>query len=316
MYVQFKYIPALLLFVFVFVNDSKAQSDAHFSQYWDVKGYYNPAWAGQNEKVNLTGTYSMQLLGFKRAPKSMYFGLDMPFAFLNKKHGVGLSFFNDAFGLFRNQQTGLQYSFKTNIKKGKLGAGIQIGTYSVSFDPTDINLGEETEDDAFPTTKESGSSLDIGAGVFYSHPKYYLGISGQHLTSPRVSLGENSEFQISPMVYFTGGYNIQTRNPLISIQPSFQFQSDFDVSRLDLGARLFYTFNDLTFNGGMVYSYDTSASICIGATIKGITVGYCYEYFTSKISAANGSHDLLVSYSTTINFSKKNKNKHKSIRIL
>lgn len=310
---RFILIPALC---FLFVAESVAQFEAHFTQYWDLKGYYNPAWAGQNEKVNITGTYSMQLLGFKRAPKSMYFGMDMPFMFLNKKHGAGLSFFNEAIGLFRNQNAGIQYSFKTNIKKGKLAAGVQFGNVSVSFDPTHINLGDEEDDEAFPDTKESGSSLDLGVGIFYSHPKYYLGVSGQHLTAPRISLGEKSEFKIDPVVYLTGGYNIQTRNPLISIQPSFQFQSDFDATRLDLAARLFYTYNDLILNGGVVYSYDTSAAICIGATIKGITVGYAYEYFTSKISAANGSHDLLISYSTTINFSKKNKNKHKSIRIL
>ena len=34
----------------------------------------------------------MQMLGFTHAAKSMYFGADMPFKFLEKKHGVGPDF--------------------------------------------------------------------------------------------------------------------------------------------------------------------------------------------------------------------------------
>ena len=312
----FKHTVFLLLVLFFFALQVKAQFDVHFSQYWDMKGYYNPSWAGQTDKLNVTGAYSMQLLGFKRAPKSMYFGADMPFSFMDKKHGAGILFFSEGIGLFRNQQTALQYAYKTTVGKGKLGIGVQIGSLNISFDPANIDLGEEGDDDAFPTTTESGTAIDLGAGLFYSHPKFYAGISGQHLTSPVVDLGERSEIKISPMVYLTGGYNIRTRNPLISIQPSFQLQSDFNSMRLDLTGRLFYTYNERLFSAGITYSPDTSVAICIGATIRSVTVGYAYELYTSKLGVANGSHDLLVSYSTEINLFKKSKNKHKSIRIL
>lgn len=50
------------------------------------------------------------------------------------------------------------------IRKGKLGIGLQVGMLTVAFDPSDINLGDETDDDAFPTTSESGTSVDLGVG--------------------------------------------------------------------------------------------------------------------------------------------------------
>lgn len=306
----------LAVLLFLSFPEAKAQFDVHFSQYWGLRGFYNPAWAGQTDKMNFAGTYSMQLLGFTNAPRSMYFGADMPFSFLNKKHGVGLGFFNEGIGLFRNQRTWAQYSYKINIKKGKLGIGIQGGALNISFDPEKINLGDETEDEAFPTSSQSGTKVDFGFGLYYSHPKYYIGLSGQHLTAPTISLGDKSEIKVSPLVYLTGGYNIQTRNPLISIQPSFLLQSDFTSTRLDVTGRMFYTYNEKIFAGGVTYSPKTSVTFNIEATIKGITLGYAYELYTSKISAANGSHDLMVSYSTEINLFKRNKNKHKSIRIL
>lgn len=314
---RFLVITTLAVFALLLSLKVQAQFDAHFNHYWQLNGYYHPAWAGQTDKLNVAGAYSMQLMNFTHAPRSMYFGADMPFSLFNKKHGAGVGFFNEGIGLFRNQRTWLQYSYKHSLRKGRLGIGVQVGMLNVSFDPTDINLGEDsTEDPAFPTIQESGTGLDLGVGAFYSHPKFYLGFSGQHLTAPRIELGEKSKIDIKPVVYLTGGYNIQTRNPLISIQPSAFVQSDFVSTRVDLTGRLSYTYQEKVFSGGLTYTPGTSVTICLGATIRGVTVGYAYEVFTSAIGPANGSHDLMVSYAMDMNLFKKSKNKHKSVRIL
>ena len=300
----------------------KAQFDVHFNQYWDLKGFYNPAWAGQTDKLNIAGTYSMQMMGFTHSPRTMYFGADMPFSLFNKKHGAGAGFFSDAIGLFRNQRVWLQYSYKHQIGKGRLGVGLQLGFVSVSFDPENIYLGEDKQEDpAFPTEQKNGMGLDLGVGGFYSHPKFYVGFSGHHLTSPTIEMGTTeagatSSLKIDPMLYFTGGYNIQTRNPLVSIQPSLLLQSDLNKVRADLTGRVLYTFNERVFVGGLTYSPGVSFTVSIGATIRGVTVGYAYEAYTSKIGIGNGNHDLIVSYAMDINLFKKSKNKHKSVRIL
>ena len=295
---------------------ANAQFDAQFSQYWAVTGYYNPAIAGQTDKLMLSGAYSQQLMGFTNAPKSMYFGADMPFNFLGSKHGVGITLFNEGIGLFRNQMFSLQYSYKKKIGKGQLGVGMQVGALNISFDPTNINLGDETNDNAFPTTTISGMSMDVGVGAYYTHPGYYAGLSVTHLTSPTVLLGENNEFKVDPTIYLTGGCNIKTENPLIWVQPSFLLKSDLVSTKVDLTGRMFYNYNDKTFYGGLSYSPGTSVTFLVGAKIKNITVGYAYDMFTSQIGAGSGSHDLIVNYSTDINFSGHSKNKHKSIRIL
>ena len=319
---RFLFICILFLLALLPFQKIKAQFDAHFNQYWELKGTFNPAWAGQTDKLNITGTYSMQMVGFTRAPRTMYFGADMPFSLFNKKHGAGAGFYNDALGLFRYQRTWLQYSYKQPIGKGRLGIGLQIGIVNTSFDPTDIYLGETSENDpAFPTQESSATGLDLGIGGFYSHPKFYVGLSAQHLTSPTLELGTadtgaTSEMQIKPMLYFTGGYNIQTRNPLVSIQPSLLLQSNLLSTRLDFTGRVLYTFSERVFVGGLTYSPGVSFTFSLGTTIRGVTVGYAYELYTSKIGAASGSHDLVVSYAMDINMFKKSKNKHKSVRIL
>ena len=172
-------LKCLILICLLFcVAEGRAQFDARFSQYWVVKGYYHPGWAGQTDnKMNIYGSYGMQLMGFTHAPRVMYFGADMPFSLFNKQHGVGVGFFNEAIGLFRNQRFWGQYAYQMKIRKGKLGIGLQVGMLTVAFDPSDINLGDETDDDAFPTTSESGTSVDLGVGAYYSHLKFYAAFS-------------------------------------------------------------------------------------------------------------------------------------------
>ena len=91
-------LKCLILICLLFcVAEGRAQFDARFSQYWVVKGYYHPGWAGQTDnKMNIYGSYGMQLMGFTHAPRVMYFGADMPFSLFNKQHGVGVGFFNEA----------------------------------------------------------------------------------------------------------------------------------------------------------------------------------------------------------------------------
>jgi len=46
-------------------------------------------------------------------------------------------------------------------------------------------------------------------------------------------------------------------------------------------------------------------------------VGYSYDYHTSEIAeASSGSHEIMLGYKLKLDFSEKNKNKHKSIRIM
>ena len=297
----------------------KAQYDVEFTNYWALNSFYNPAYAGQKDKLNIYGTYSMQMAGFTHAPKSMYFGADMALKFLGMKHGVGAGFFNEGIGLLRNQRFWVQYSGKVKLFGGILGIGVSLGGLSISYDPKNLNLGEDENaknDPAFPTAEASGTAFDIGAGLFYTHPLFYTGFSVTHLTSPTVLIGENYEMKVGPTLYLTGGCNIKTKNSLISIQPSLLLKTDMVAFKADLTARVLYTWHNKVYYGGITYSPGVSVAVLAGLQIKDLGVGYSYNMFTSKIGALHGSHDIYVNYSMDLSFMGKSKNKHKSIRIL
>lgn len=299
---------------------AKAQFDAQFGQYWALESYYNPAGIGLSGKLNLCGSYSSQLTGFKRSPQTMYFGADMPLVFFNERHNIGLSLFNETIGLFTNQRFAFQYAYRTRLFGGRISGGIQLGLLSEGFDGSKVDFGEAEgsaeSDPAFPTSDATGSGLDIGVGIHYVHRYFSVGISVSHLNSPEILLNETNEFQINPTYYFMGEGNIRLRNPLLSIQPSLMLQSDGVGWRADITGRLTYTNDGKQYYGGLGYSPGISCSVLLGCLFQGVNFGYAYELFTSEIGIANGNHNLFIGYQMDLDFFKKGKNKHKSVRIL
>ena len=299
----------------------KAQFDAHFSHYWALQSYFNPAGIGLSDRMNVVGTYSSQLTGFTRAPKTVYFAGDTPLPFGENQHNMGAGLFNETIGLFTNQRLFVQYAFRTKqLWGGRLAGGIQIGMLSEKFNGSETDFGEAegsaTNDPAFHSSEAEGSSLDIGFGLHYIHPLFYIGLSASHLNSPEILLAETNEFQINPTYYLMGGCNIQLRNPLLSIQPSLMVQSDGVSLRTDITGRFTYTYDGKSYYGGLGYSPTISCTFLLGGTIQGVNVGYAYEVYTGQIGVGHGNHSLIVGYQMELDFFKKGKNRHKSIRIL
>ena len=295
--------------------EAQAQYDPSFSHYWAMETSFNPAAAGKDPKLNVNGAYNMTLTGFEHYPKTMYINADMPFYFIRSFHGVGVHVVNDAIGLFSHKKVNLQYAYKLRLLGGTLGIGLQGGLLSESFDGSGVDL-EETSDPAFAKAEVTGSGFDLGAGIYYHHRNWYVGLSAQHLTSPTVDLGETNELTINRSYYFTGGYNIRLRNPFFTIQTSVLGRTDGVAYRGDVTARLKYSYEQRLLYAGLSYSPTNSVSVLVGGHFHGVMVGYCYEAYTSAVSLGNGGHELFVGYQTDIDFAKKGRNKHQSVRIL
>lgn len=304
------------LFMLTFVSlTAEAQYDPSFSHYFDMETSYNPAVAGKQPKLNVTAAYALDMAGFEHNPQTAYASADLPFYALKTYHGAGLVFMNDKLGLFTHQKLALQYALKFKIWGGQMSAGLQAGFLNESFDGSKIDV-EDSSDPAFTTSQVSGNAFDLGFGLYYSHRKWYAGLSAQHITAPLVNLGETNELQIDRTYYLTGGYNIQLRNPFLSIRPSVFVRTDAKAYRADVTARLIYTHDEKMLYGGVSYSPTNSVTVLLGGCFHGIVLGYSYEFYTSAINPGNGSHELFVGYQHDINLTKKGRNLHKSVRIL
>ncbi|MCH5311813.1 MAG: type IX secretion system membrane protein PorP/SprF [Prevotella sp.] len=299
----------------VALSEASAQYDANYAHYWAMETSFNPAAVGKENVINVAAAYNNTLTGFENNPRTMYASADLPFFAIGSFHGVGGQFQNDQIGLFKHTKMAVQYAYKRSLLGGVISAGVQIGMLSEKFDGTKVDT-ETPNDPAFPSTEVDGSAFDIGVGLYYTHGNAYAGVSVHHLNSPTVELGERQDFKIEPAYYFTAGYNIKLKNPFISIQPSALVQYDGSAYRADITARVKYTNDKKMLYAGVGCSPTNSVTALIGGNFHGIHIGYSYEVYTSAISFGNGSHELFIGYQTDINFAKRGRNLHKSVRLL
>lgn len=96
--------------------------------------------------------------------------------------------------------------------------------------------------------------------------------------------------------------------------PSMMVKCDFTTWKAELTGRVRYK---KFITAGLGYRFDDALMVLLGAEYKGFYIGYSYDYPTSAISkASSGSHEIVAGYSVKLNLGEKNKNKHKSIRIM
>lgn len=298
---------------------SRAQYDVHFTHYWELDNFYNPAAMNKDSRLNILGSYSKQFAGYIHSPGSIYAGANTMLPWGEGHQSAGISLLNESIGLFNHRRMQLCYAYKLKLKKGSLNIGAQLGLLNEKFSSSGLDI-IDPDDPAFPTGDENGSGVDFGAGLYYQHKLFYAGLSAQHINSPVITYGKENgkgaELSIKPAFYFQGGCNIKLRNPLLSVQPCIQVASDLGEFRVDATIRGTYQYQSNNFYGGLTYSPGNSLTFLFGGRVKQILVGYAYELFTNGIGAINGSHDLIVGYQMDVSFFKKGKNRHKSVRYL
>ena len=302
-----------------------AQVDAQFTQYWAAPGYYNPAAIGRVDSIHITAGSRAQWVGIHHAPLTFLGMADMPFKFLNKRWGTGVVLQQQSMGLYSSINVGAQIAYKQKLFKGTFTVGAQVGFIREAFKGDSVRIPDADQahtsaDEAVPQTTVTGNAMDLSVGVFYQHKWFWVGASVAHVFEPSVTLKTNGdaekfyEFKQGRIYYFMAGSNIPIKNSLFEIQPSIFAKTDAQFFQGEATLRVRYK---KFLSGGIGYRYNDAVSLMIGAEFKNFFLGYSYDYATSAISkASSGSHEVFLNYNVKLNLGEKNKNKHKSIRLM
>lgn len=308
------------------------------THYWAVPTYYNPAAAGDTDNIRLRGGMRAQWIGIDNAPRTFVAAADTPFKFLGKRWGAGAVVQQESYGLFRNLTANLQFGYKHKALKGEFTAALQVGFFNEQFKGSEVYIPDDDDyhqstDNALPDRDVAGNALDLGVGIYYVHKRFKAGVSLLHANNPSVTFsdengtqgtGETSgtgdgsvkkyRFTANRTLYFNAEGNIPVKNTLFEILPSVLIRSDFTFT--DVAATIRTRYNKM-FSAGIGYRYGDAVSVMLGAELKGIFIGYSYDYHLSDIAkASSGSHEIFAGYNLKLDFSEKNRNKHKSIRIM
>lgn len=318
----------IIVIISLLHQNATAQVDAQFTQYYAIPTYYNPAATGTTDYLRLRGGTRLQWMGIKNAPKTFVITADMPFKFIGKRFGVGLNIQQESLGLYKNLNLAAQLSYKIKLFGGQLSAGLQIGIVNETFKGSEVYIPDnddyhQSTDDGIPTSDLNGTALDLGIGAYYTHKYFWASLSCQHANSPKITFNaesgegtneKNYEFKAGRILYFMAGSNIPIKNTLFEVIPTVLVKSDLTFTTGEITGRLRYR-KFLSIGAG--YRYKDAISVVLAAEIKNFYLGYSYDYPTSAISkASSGSHEIFAGYSLKLDLSEKNKNKHKSIRIM
>lgn len=308
---------------------ASAQTDAQFTQYYEVPTFYNPAATGLTDEMRLRGGSRLQWVGIDNAPQTFLVTADMPFKFGKQRIGVGAYGDVESMGLYSSLNAGAQISYKLRKLGGEFSIGLTVGMYDQKFKGSEVFIPDNDDyhhstDDAIPTRDIHGTALDLGLGLWYTRRSLWVGLSCTHLTSPTITMKSeatesssqsyNYEFQATRTLYLMAGGNIQLKNTLFELLPSLSVKSDFTFTTGEATLRARYN-SFLLFGAG--YRWQDAVYVTVGAELKNFYVGYAFDFPTSVLAGASaGSHEVFLGYSMKLDLSDKNKNRHKSIRIM
>ncbi|MBQ0157647.1 MAG: PorP/SprF family type IX secretion system membrane protein [Bacteroidales bacterium] len=313
-HISLNVIAAFCLFCF-FTLGAKAQQDPAFAQYWKLETEYNPAAAGRTPQLVIDGAYQLHNTGFDDAGGTMFASVNTAFDIGKTRHGVGVIFQNDLFGLFSHKRISAQYAYHTRLFGGTFSIGVEADLMAEGIEGSKAEFAEGN-DLAFPSADVTGNKVDASVGLFYQIKRFYAGASVLHLSAPAVRFGEQNEMKWKRLYNFTAGYNIRTRSPFITIVPSVMFRTDLTDYRADITARLQYANDKKRLYGGASYSPGHSATLFIGGTLQGIDLCYSYEANTQGIGLESGQHEITLGYRLDLNLGKRGRNLHRSVRWL
>lgn len=325
---RFLQLLAAVLLLLTTGTAAKAQDELMLNQHWALPTFYNPANTGNTDYLRIRGGARLQWIGVEHAPKSFFGTADSPFKLGEKRLGAGISAMQESVGLFSNLNLGLQVSYKFKLGKGVLSIGVQPAYFNSQFKGTKVVLPDgddyhQGSDTSVPTQDLTGNSFDLSAGVSFTHRYFTLGLSCMHILNPSVNLNmqgnQSSDYQqyqteLPRQLYLIADGNIPLKNTLFELQPSLLVTSNLTWFSGEVAMRTTYN-KFLTF--GLSYRWQDAVGVTLGAEYRNFFLGYAYEYPLSGINkASSGSHELVAGYSLKLDFSGKNRNKHRSIRIM
>jgi len=299
-----------------------AQFDPQIGQYMYMPTAYNPAAAGEGDLMKVAGLHRMQYANITNAPMTTYFSFSSPFVIGKTRHGAGVRFMNDKYGLFTNQAFHVQYAYRHKIGKGYLSGGIDLGFVNVGFKGDSVNLDQlsgadyfDANDQVIPKGAKSGMAFDMAVGVYYTTGVWWVGASYSHLTRPRVEWDEYSEIHLRGTMYVAGGYNHRFKHHKEwQLRPSLMMMTDF--ASWDINMSLLCEYKD-RYRWGLGYRIAGSVNVLLGIDIvSGLQLGYTCELPHNKLLLESfGTHEIYLAYGFNI-LKPKRTNKYKSVRYL
>lgn len=297
----------LLLSLGLLSQPLRAQQDAMFTQYMFNTLAINPAYAGSNEVITMTGLFRKQWVNIEGAPSTATFSIDAPV--WGEKMGLGLNIVSDRVGITNTLGVFASYAYRIKTsEKGRLALGLQAGFSQYAADLQSVALGSTPSFD--PAFAENISQMmpNVGGGIWYNNDRFYAGFSVPHIINNALNrdyqfLNDSDGARQYRHYFVTAGY-VFDLNAALKLKPSFLVKVvEGAPMQMDINANLW-----LYEKVGLGLSYRSGDSIDALLEFQlshQFKLGYAYDYTLTELRRYNsGSHEIMLRYQFSVNRSK------------
>ena len=292
------------------VNMVSAQQSPQYTMYMLNQYAFNPAYAGMDNSLNLTGVYRAQWVGLLGSPVSQQVNAHMPLYFL--RGGAGISVSNDMAGPERNTTANIGYNYWVPISETSVfSIGAEAGIIQKTLDGSVLRTpggtfiaGEyvDNNDKFLPSGIVSALTPNVNVGMYYKSERMNIGLSVNNLTQPKARLdlsSQSSEIVYNRNYFLTLGLNFDIGSNW-TLQPGILAKSDLVQTELHFSTIIRY--NDNIFGGASFRGYNSTTvdALALLAGLKlneRVTLSYSYDLTLSALNAVSrGSHEILLNY--------------------
>ena len=289
---------ALIVILFAVLN-SKAvgQQYPQYSQFMYNQMVINPSYAGHNSYTDIAIFGRTQWTGIEGAPRTYSLAVSSPL--MGEVFGIGGSIVGDQAGPVNETMMNLAGSFKLKLgEHAKLAFGVNVGVSFLDVNFSDLFTLEP--DDPILSADINSTYMNLGAGLFFSTKRFYVGLSAPNLLRPtRIENNNGIVTQAAEEIhsYLTAGYVVDLSESL-KFKPSVLL---YNVSgsplKIDISGNLF--FQD-RFEFGLTYRPNDTVAGMFGVQLTPkVRIGYAYDYTTTPTFGpfSSGTHEIMLVYS-------------------
>lgn len=270
---------------------ANGQQDPLYSQYLFNQSMINPAYTGVNDVFNASLFARKQWVGLEGAPQTNT--LNASASIINNKVGVGLLISRDTYGVNKNTEYQLMYSYKIDLLNGKsLSFGLQTGYIDYRYDYDELSL--EQADQALELADGEITKVNFGSGFYFKTNQFYLGASVPRMLNMETQ-GANGTATVHKRHYYLSAGYVFDQLIALKFKPSALIKIvEGQPISVDLNA-----------------SFLLLESLWVGATIRNFNavginsqfeindmfrLGYSFEYPLNAVGTSTfGTHELMFS---------------------
>ncbi|MGB3799112.1 MAG: PorP/SprF family type IX secretion system membrane protein [Lewinella sp.] len=282
-----------------------AQQLGHYSLYWLDPVQFNPAYAGLDNSLSITGTYRAQWTGLDGQPSSQRVSAHLPVYFLSS--GFGVEAERDELGARSLSRFGASWSYQLVTSTAVWSVGVSGRYYQMSLNGAALRTpdGEypepnfvEHNDALLPSGNEGAGTMTFAAGLYYQSERLEGGLSARNISEGIIAfpgldyqLGRQYHAYLRARFDFLRAWEL---SPLIGAM------SDGIQHQVTTGLIAQY---DENIFGGIAYrGYNNMSTDAIllmaGLNLSDkLSVAYAYDLTLSDLrTVQDGSHELTLKY--------------------